>query len=40
MLTRENRYVGYRFGLSRQESRACDGCWMTDSVVPFEVSDS
>ncbi len=40
VLTRENRYVGYRFDLSRQESPACDGCWMTDSVLPFEVTDS
>ncbi len=40
VLTRENRYVGYRFGLSLQKSPACDGCWMTDSVVPFEVTDS
>ncbi len=38
VLTRENRYQGYRFGLSRQTSPACDGCWMTDSVVPFEVT--
>lgn len=38
VLTRENRYVGYRFGLSRQKSPACDGCWMTDSVVPFDVT--
>ncbi len=40
VLTRENRYVGYRFGLSRRDGPACDGCWMTDSVVPLEVTDS
>lgn len=38
--SRENRYFGYRFGLSRQDDPACDGCWMTDSVVPFEVTVS
>ena len=38
VLTRENRYVGSRFGLSRQKGPACVGCWMTDSVVPFEVT--
>lgn len=38
VLTRENRYVGYRFGLSRRNGPACDGCWMTDSVVPFDVT--
>ncbi len=38
--TRENRYIGYRFGLSRYGVPACEGCWMTDSVVPFEVTIS
>ena len=36
-LTSENRYLGYRFVLSRQEGGLCPGCWMTEAVVPFEV---
>ena len=40
VLTRGNRYVGYRFGLSRHNTPACDACWMTDSVVPFKVTAS
>ena len=38
--TPENRYIGYRFGLSHYSVPACEGCWMTDSVVPFEVTVS
>ncbi|MCH8112370.1 MAG: DUF4864 domain-containing protein [Proteobacteria bacterium] len=38
VLTADDRYVGYRFGLSRQTHPSCKGCWMTDSVVPFEVT--
>jgi len=38
VLTGDNRYVGYRFGLSRQNDPSCNGCWMTDSVLPFEVT--
>lgn len=26
----------YVFGLSRQTGGVCDGCWMTDAVVPVE----
>ena len=28
--------TAYVFGLSRQTGGACDGCWMTDAVVPAE----
>ena len=28
----------YVFGLSRQRGGACDGCWMTDAVVPAPES--
>ncbi len=38
LLIEDDRYVGYRFGLSRQDEPSCDACWMTDSVVPFEVT--
>ena len=38
VLTSDNRYVGYRFRLSRQKDPSCKGCWMTDSVLPFEVT--
>lgn len=34
---RSGRRVGYFFFLSKQEGGECDQCWMTDSVVPFEV---
>ena len=40
VLTREYGYIGYRFGLSQYNVPACEGCWMTDSVVPFEVTVS
>ncbi len=38
VLTSDNRYVGYRFRLSRQKDPSCNRCWMTDSVLPFEVT--
>lgn len=38
VLTADDRFVGYRFGLSRQSDPSCSGCWMTDSVLPFEVT--
>ncbi|HET6568591.1 MAG TPA: DUF4864 domain-containing protein [Rhodothermales bacterium] len=28
---------GYLFTLSRQQDGPYDGCWMTESVVPFEI---
>lgn len=31
--------VGYLFALSRQQGGHCDACWMTDSVIRFEVRD-
>jgi hypothetical protein len=31
-------FAGYRFRLSRQKGGPCDGCWMTDAVVPIEVT--
>jgi hypothetical protein len=31
-------FAGYQFRLSRQRGGACDGCWMTDGVVPTEVT--
>ena len=32
--------VGYVFILSSQKGAPCDECWMTDSVLRFEVEDS
>lgn len=34
----EGRSRGYLFELSRQDSRECSGCWMTDSVIPMPVA--
>ena len=31
--------IGYRFRLSIQKGRLHQGCWMTDSVIPFEVTE-
>ena len=31
--------MGYMFELSKQTSDDCDGCWMTDGVVPFSVKE-
>jgi hypothetical protein len=31
-------YLGYRFFLSRQHGNQYEGSWMTDAVVPFEVT--
>ena len=36
--SKRNRFVGYRFTLSRQKGGPCDGCWMTDAVVRFPVT--
>ena len=33
----DGRRTTYLFGLSRQSGGACDGCWMTDAVVPREA---
>ena len=30
----------YVFGLSRQRGGACNGCWMTDAVMPVEPPES
>lgn len=32
--------VGYVFILSRQKGAPCDECWMTDSVLRFEVEET
>lgn len=31
-------FAGYRFRLSQQRGGPCDGCWMTDAVVPIDVT--
>ena len=31
--------IGYRFRLSIQKNRLYQGCWMTDSVIPFKVTE-
>ena len=36
--TRESAYVGFHFTLSRHKVESCDACWMTDSVMRFEVN--
>ena len=36
--TAAGRFAGYRFLLSRQKGGRCDGCWMTDGVLPIEVT--
>ncbi|MEE4299895.1 MAG: DUF4864 domain-containing protein [Pseudomonadales bacterium] len=33
----DGRERGYLFQLSRQDTAACGGCWMTDSVIPVPV---
>ncbi len=38
LLSKEGRFVGYRFTLSRQKGGPCDGCWMTDAVARFQVT--
>ena len=38
LLSKEGQFVGYRFALSRQKGGPCDGCWMTGSVVRFNVT--
>ncbi len=37
LTTREGKRVGYVFFLSKQKGGPYDSCWMTDSVMPFEV---
>ena len=32
----DGRATTYGFVLSRQSGGACDGCWMTDAVVPLD----
>ncbi len=34
LVQRDGRRVTYGFALSRQAGGTCDGCWMTDAVVP------
>ena len=36
----DGRERGYLFQLSRQDTAACAGCWMTDSVAPVPVADA
>ena len=36
--TASGRFQGFRFTLSRQQGNAYEGSWMTDSVLPFEVT--
>ena len=31
--------AGYLFKLTRQSSEYCDECWMTDAVIPLQMSD-
>ena len=35
----DGRRTTYLFGLSRQSGGACDGCWMTDAVMPRQSSE-
>ena len=37
--TSNGERIGYRFRLSIQKGPVYTGCWMTDSVVPFEVME-
>ncbi len=37
--TRDDGRVGYLFQLSRQTEAPYQDCWMTDSVIRFEVRD-
>ena len=36
--TVSGKFKGFRFALSRQQGNPHQGSWMTDSVVPFNVS--
>ena len=36
--TVSGKFRGFRFRLSRQRGNAYEGSWMTDSVLPFEVT--
>ena len=38
LLSKDGRFVGYSFMLSRQLGGSCDGCWMTDGVARFQVT--
>ena len=38
LLSKDNRFVGYKFMLSRQQGDPCDGCWMTEGVARFRVT--
>ncbi len=37
LIASDGQRVGYLFRLSRQDGGTCDGCWMTDGVIRFEV---
>lgn len=37
LIASDGQRVGYLFTLSRQDGGTCDGCWMTDGVMRFEV---
>ncbi len=37
LIASDGQRVGYLFTLSRQDGGTCDGCWMTDGVIRFEV---
>jgi Domain of unknown function (DUF4864) len=37
---RDGEAVAYLFMLSRQRGDACDGCWMTDSVLRVEAEEA
>jgi len=39
LTTAEGTRVGYLFQLAKQASPPHEGCWMTDAVVPIDVSD-
>ena len=38
LLSKDGRFIGYKFILSRQLGGACDGCWMTNGVARFRVA--
>ena len=38
LISKDGEYLGYRFTLSRQHGNQYEGSWMTDGVVPFDVT--
>ena len=38
--TSKGKRIGYRFRLSIQKGNTYPECWMTDSVIPFKVTEA